>query len=238
MKLMTDQGIGGFLVDAFQAPAKPPNVGPRIPEGFGYDLAEALGHEPMCDVGVGIDGRVYLLADDFAMKVTLSEVEAGLCRILLEAGEAGTRPECLFWVNDVFRTTLPDGGTAYVVIREDVEDVFPDPQAADRDHVREWGNTVSYLAAAWETDRPDRRYMARRWSPPDCRIDDVFEGLDWLREHAGVVVQDLGVDNLGRRPTGHICVRDLGRGAVHGNAVAEALSRIPDMPEPALRHGP
>ncbi len=221
-------------------PENHPTSGRASPDGFGSDLAEALGHEPLCDVGVGIDGRVYLLADDFALKVTVSEIEAGPVPDPA-GGRRGRGPgrSASSGSTTFFRVTLPDGGTAYAVIREDVEDVFPDPASADRDHVREWGNTMSYLAAAWESDDPGSRHMARRWSPAGVprgrRVRGPSTGC--ASTPASWCTTCRPRTSGAARPATSASVT-WGRGAVHGNAIAGALSRIPDMPGPHSRPSP
>ena len=205
----------------------------RIPDEFGYALAEALGVDAYCPLPPGCDGKVFLAEDAeggiLVMKVTTSAIEAALCKAMAEAGDVPG----LFQVRDVRSVELPDGSNAWAILRDEVSDVFMGPDVDEEPSYQAWLASLSKFDAGWQLDDADILDSALREAPPEARLDQALGGLRWLRDELGALGRDLHRDNFGRTGRGDVCVRDLSRFRMPMARVKAALRRIDPLPEHA-----
>ncbi len=199
----------------------------RIPDGFGYACAEALGVDAYCPLPPGWDGKVFLCEpltrdDILIMKITTSAAEATLCKAIAEEGAVSG----LFGVREVRSVTLEDGSDAWAILREDAEEVFQNPGPEDAYAVMAWREAATRFDGGWYLQDDAILASALEKAPPEARLDKALEGLRWLQERFGALGRDLHIDNFGRARDGHVCVRDLSRFRVPAAVVEAVVARI------------
>jgi hypothetical protein len=199
------------------------------------EIAARLGVEVLCEIGAGDDGKVFLLDDGRALKITSSRVEAGIAMAMLESGRTHRgfpAVHGLWWTEVV--AVFPCGArrsyTTYVIVRDEVADVFDGSDPASE---AAWDEAVHSLNEGWRDGRWDWIEAAVS-SPGGKALIPVYSALLWARDALGVVVRDVGPGSLGRLPGGGIVIRDFSRGVVPDALLqrveARDFARVPDEP--------
>lgn len=206
----------------------------RIPDDFGYACAEAMGESAYCPLPPGHDGKAFFLESGLVMKVTTSRVEAALCQALAHAAKVPG----LFEVRDVRRVALDDGEEAFVVLREELSEVFEDPGPEDAYAVMRWREAVHGFDGGWQLKDDAILARAVEAAPPEARLGPALEGLRWLKDRYGADGRDLHLDNFGRSASGVVCIRDVSRFRMKEEDVTSTLSSVePLRPAAALGVG-
>jgi hypothetical protein len=194
-----------------------------LPDDLGYEIAEALDLEAMCDLGSGSEGTAFALADGSVLKVTVSANEAALAFLLME-GELeghGLFPRIV----DVRRVPHVDQDV-FAIVREEIsglKDGEPDERviAIHEDWLTAKGTVVRGLPMT-------RAATDAILAGPVPRLLEFVERAGRLKAAGQLAPEDVNLDSVGFGTDGSVVFRDFGRFGLRDAAQAgRALDRIP-----------
>jgi hypothetical protein len=205
----------------------------------GFACAEALGLDAYLELGDGFDGRTYALDDPEGrvLKVSRRPNEAALAALLMAEREAGRPLPAFPVVHAVLRLEVEGVGPLWAVVRESVDDPYPDPTPEEEARRRSLDACAEALSLGWRTD--DRTLVARALASlpegaPD--LSRVVPALHALRGGHGLTVSDIGRSAFGTTRDGRFVVRDFGKVSADPGVIGPLLDGLP--PPVAVPSGP
>jgi hypothetical protein len=189
------------------------------------EVLDAAGLEIDTCIACGTEGCVYSLNNGDIAKVSGEDGEAKLVSYLMTQEQQASLPEYR-GVWQLPGGCVPYGETAYLIVREDLEDVhqvLEDP-ASTADAAWEAAVAIQkYIQMNKRFDSGLKKHVtAFRKIVPEAdkwAFDQLVEVLWWLADR-GVAVPDLAYENLGYRAADRaIVLRDLGYSHVSGKSV-------------------
>ncbi len=189
-----------------------------------YDHLDLPGRGIICEFGAGAQGIAFMAEDGSFVKVTESRTEAAFATFVRD----WSLPDFPV-IHDIYAFEL---GTTqlFAIYRESVDDYlgpFPDETLDDLAHEAMEG---------MRTDPPSFEEMERlRELAPrhHAELAALLASLDDLADRTGMRVHDLHSENIGQTDDGRVVVRDFGMNSLTPAQIEDAISSIPDLPEPA-----
>lgn len=176
---------------------------------FGWDaeaIAQAAGVEVRFPCGFGGSGSAYLLKDGRVMKLTSSAWEAALGVHLAAHGTDGMplpRVDAVLFHPKVGE----EWDDCWVVIREDVDDLWEDPTEAEEAKAAAWDAVYSGWNACLDPARSEA--ILASWDQHGPELRQLAEGFRQMRDTSAIRVGDWWVENCGRTRDGRVVVRDM-----------------------------
>lgn len=188
-----------------------------------YDHLDLPGRGIICEFSAGAQGIVFMTEDGGFVKVTESRAEAAFATLVRD----WALPEFPM-IHDIYAFEL---GTTplFAIYRESVDDYlgpFPDETIDDLVH-----DALEGL----RTVPPSFEEMERlRELAPHhhAELTSLLAALDDLADRTGMRVHDLHSENIGQASDGRVVVRDFGMNSLTPAQIEDAISSIPEFPEP------
>lgn len=201
---------------------------------FTEEVHDLLGVRAASGPLEGNQGRVWLLEDGRALKLTTSPEEAATAIALMEApAPHGSLPRvsAVHWIP--FGHSYSADRIIYAVLREEM----PDP-AIPIGLERRWRASFELFRRGWE--RGGAAALARglaMWRGCGDELSELLDCLSWVRGSLGIRLLDLEPGNVGRLPGRGLAPRDFGvaelPGAMRGRVSALEFEPLPGLGTPA-----
>lgn len=219
------------------------------------EIALRLGLEgPWMQFEGGSAGAIHAIEGGQVMKLTNNVMDAAVCLAIKEAQDRGgfhpaiPRMHDVRWMSYTLEIDAPtvDGkdrivvedSTSFVIVRDAADDV--EGQLIPEALQGLWSEVVRHIRVGWEECCSRSLDEAKRlWMPYGRDVEQIVDGLEWLRRETGVKLLDIRLSNLGETFYNTVGLRDFGCAEVPEDLLKRVKARefeaVPELPAPGLK---